>query len=86
MSQGLLITLTTAAVAVYTGGKGPLHIIVRNRGTGTGYLGGSDVTTNGYPATTADDPLALVLHAGESLYGTSTGAAVLQVLRFNATT
>ena len=84
--QGLLITLTTAATAVYTGGKGPLHIYVRSRGTGTAYLGGSDVTTVGFPLTTADDGIQLVLHAGESLYGTSTGAAVLQTLRYNATT
>jgi hypothetical protein len=86
--QGLIVTLTTTAVAL--AGTGDLHgnirVIVRNRGTGTAYLGGSDVTTAGFPLTTADNHVDLVLEMGDSLYGTSTGAAVAQVLRMNGTT
>jgi LysM repeat protein len=86
--QGLVATLTTGAVAL--AGTGDLHgnirVIVRNRGTGTAYLGGSDVTTNGFPLTTADPHVDVMVMVGETLYGTSTGAAVAQVLRMNETT
>lgn len=87
MAQGVLITLTTGAVVVAGSGvHGVMNIVVRNRGTGTGYLGGSDVTTAGFPMTTAEDWLPLTVMVGETLYGTSTGAAVLQTLRLNSTT
>lgn len=85
--QGLTLALTTNAVAVAGDGlHGVLRVHVRNRGTGTAYLGGSTVTTSGYGLTTADSPLNLTLVGGEALYGTSTGAAVLDVLRLNDTT
>lgn len=85
--QGLTVTLTTSAVSlVGASGHGVVKVIVRNRGTGTAYLGASDVTTNGFPLTTADPHVDLTLRPEESLYGTSTGAAVAQVLRMNETT
>lgn len=87
MPQGLTITLTTSATVVAGNGvHGVIRVKVYNSGTGTGYLGGSDVTTAGYPFTTAHLPQDIVLMAGETLYGTSTGAAVLSVLRLNETT
>jgi hypothetical protein len=86
--QGLTVTLTTSAVVL--AGSGDLHgnirVVVRNRGTGTAYLGGSDVTTDGFPLTTADNHVNLTLEMGDSLYGTSTGAAVAHVIRLNGTT
>jgi hypothetical protein len=85
--QGLTVTLTTSAVALAGNGlHGTLRVVVRNRGTGTAYLGGSDVTTAGFPLTTADNHIDIELPVGEALYGTSTGAAIAQVLRFGETT
>lgn len=86
--QGLTVTLTTTAVVLAGSGEahGNIQVIVRNRGTGTAYLGGADVTTNGFPLTTADPHVDLTLLVGESLYGTSTGAAIAQVLRMGETT
>ena len=86
--QGLIVTLTTSAVALAGDGSGHgnIRVIVRNRGAGTAYLGGSDVTTAGFPLTTADPHVDVTVMMGETLYGTSTGAAVAQVLRFNETT
>ena len=87
MPQGLLITLTTGATVVAGNGiHGVIRVKVYNSGAGTGYLGGSDVTTAGYPFTTAHLPQDLVVNPGETLYGTSTGAAVLSVLRMGETT
>jgi hypothetical protein len=87
--QGLTVTLTTSAVALAgTGeGHGILRVVIRNRGVGTAYLGGANVTTAaGFPLSTADPHLDLTLMVGETLYGTSTGAAVAHVLRMNETT
>ena len=87
--QGLTVTLTTSPVllAGSTGtGRGIIRVIVRNRGTGTAYLGASDVTTNGFPLTTADNHVDFNLQPWDTLYGTSTGAAVAQILRLNETT
>ena len=86
--QGTTVTLTTSAVALAGDGAahGNIRVIVRNRGTGTAYLGGSDVTTAGFPLTTADPHVDVTVMMGETLYGTSTGAAVAQVLRMNETT
>jgi hypothetical protein len=89
--QGTIVTLTTAATAIAgvsatEAPHGNIRVTVRNRGTGTAYLGGSDVTTGGFPLTTADDHVDLIVAVGESLYGTSTGAAVAQVLRSGGTT
>jgi hypothetical protein len=80
--QGLIVTLTTSAVSLAGNGiHGNIRVIVRNRGTGTAYLGGSDVTTAGFPLTTADPHIDLLVAPGEQLFGTSTGAALAQVLR-----
>ena len=86
--QGLTVTLTTAAVSLAGSGEthGNIRVIVRNRGTGTAYLGGSDVTTGGFPLSTADPDVNLVVQMGEQLYGTSTGAAIAHVLRSGDTT
>lgn len=86
--QGLTLALTTNALAVAGDASihGLIRVHVRNRGTGTAYLGGAAVTSSGYGLTTADNPLALTIVGGETLYGTSTGAAVLDVLRMNETT
>lgn len=87
--QGLSIALTTTPLAV--AGDSTLHglirVHVRNRGAGSAYLGGSGVTSSaGYVLSTADNPLAMTLFGGESLFATSTGAAILDVLRMNETT
>ena len=86
--QGLTVALTTAAVSLAGSGElhGNIRVIVRNRGTGTAYLGGADVTTNGFPLSTADPHVNVVVQMGEQLFGTSTGAAVAQILRMNETT
>ena len=88
--QGIQIALTTDAAAVALAGNGThgiLRVIVRNRGTGTAYLGSSGVTTSGYTLSSGDSPVSLVLYQTEILYGASTGAApVLDILRFNETT
>ena len=86
--QGLTVTLTTTPVSLAGSGElhGNIRVIVRNRGAGTAYLGGSDVTTGGFPLSTADPDVNLVVQMGEQLYGTSTGAAIAHVLRFNETT
>lgn len=86
--QGLTIALTTTILPVAGDATthGLIRVHVRNRGTGTAYLGGSAVTSSGYGLTTADNPMTLTLYGGETLYGTSTGAAVLDVLRMNETT
>lgn len=92
--QGLLITLTTSATLLAgstgtdpaTAVRGVIRVVVRNRGTGTGYLGGASVTTSGFPVTTSDSDLSLLLRQEDVLYGTSTGAAVAQILRMGETT
>jgi hypothetical protein len=86
--QGLTISLTTAALAVAGDATihGVIRVCVRNKGTGTAYLGSSGVTTSGYALTSADAPLCLTIQNSETLYGTSTGASVLDVLRMNETT
>jgi hypothetical protein len=87
MAQGLIATLTTSATLIAGGSlHGVLRVIVRNRGTGTAYLGGADVTTAGFPLTTADNHVDVTLLVGDALYGTSTGAAVAHILRFGETT
>ncbi len=87
--QGVTVTLssgTAVAIAGTGGAPGVLRVTVRNRGTGTAFLGGSSVTTGGYQLTTADSPLTIVLNVGEALYGVSTGTPALDVLRVNDTT
>lgn len=86
MPQGLTVTLTSAQAVAGDGQHGLIRVIVRTRGTGTAYLGGATVTTSGYPLTTGDAPLHLTLYQGETLYATSTGASILDILRLNETT
>jgi hypothetical protein len=91
--QGLTITLTTSPTLIAGsqssaafGAHGNLNVLIRNRGAASVYLGDAAVTTNGFPVTTADviDPIRLL--SGESLYGTSTAAIGISVLRFGETT
>lgn len=87
--QGVTVTLssgTPTAIAGAGGALGVLRVTVRNRGTGTAFLGSSSVTTAAYQLTTADSPLTITLNVGESLYGCSTGTPALDVLRVNDTT
>lgn len=76
---GTLIATASAGHRVY--------VKVLNRSTGTVYLGGTTAaTSSGYPLTTADVAFEATLVHDESLYGTSTGAASVHVLRFGDTT
>lgn len=84
--QGTVVTLTTSAVVAGDGLHGVIRVTLRNRGTGTVYLGGSDVTTAGFPLSTADEFVSLQLGVGETLYGTSTGAGSVGVIRTDGTT
>lgn len=91
--QGLTITLTTAPTPIagspsgtIFGSHGVLNVLIRNRGAGTVYLGDSAVTTNGFPVTTADIIDPIKLRPWDTLYGTSTGSIVINVLRMNETT
>lgn len=90
MAAGAQVTMTTdgAAVAIASSSIGPLRVTVRNRGTGTIYLGSSGVTTSAsYALSTEDSPLSVFLMGGEVLYGCSTGGAVVvEVLKTGATT
>lgn len=58
-----------------------VDVVLKNRSAGTIYLGGSSVTTSGYPLSTADDPLRMVLQPFDALYGTSTGSLAVAVLK-----
>lgn len=88
--QGIQIALTTNAAAVSLAGDGShgiLQVILRNRGTGTAYLGSSGVTSSGYTLSSGESVGPVKLYVGETLYGASTGTApVIDVLRFNETT
>ena len=83
MAQGAQITLTTSATTIAGSGiHGNMRVTVRTLGAGTAYLGGADVTTSlGLRLTSSDSHITLHVVAGETLYGTSTGASVLDVLR-----
>ena len=88
--QGVQVTLTTDLAAVALAGDGAhgiLRVVIRNRGTGTAYLGSSGVTSSGYTLSSGDSPLSLHLYQTEKLFAMSTGgAAVLDILRSNETT
>ena len=86
--QGTTVTLSsgTAVAVAGDGVHGTLRVTVRNRGTGSAFLGSSNVTTGGYQLSSGDNPLQLVVYGGETLYGCSTGTPVLDVLRHNDTT
>jgi hypothetical protein len=84
--QGLTVSLTTdATIIAGSGGQGILRVIVRNGASSSVYLGGSTVTTSGYPLSTGDS-LDLTLTPYDALYGTSTGTVTVDVLRMNETT
>ena len=88
--QGLTVTLTTdlAAVALAgVGSHGPIRVYVRNRGTGSAYLGGASVTSSGFLLSSGESLSGVELYQGNALYGASTGTApVLDILRMNDTT
>lgn len=86
--QGVLVTLSSGTPVVLAGDgiHGTIRVTLRNKGTGTAYLGSSSVTTSGYGFTTGDNPLQVTIYGGETLYGMSTGTPSLDVLRFNDTT
>ena len=88
--QGTQITMTTDGAATAIAGvsaHGNLQVTVRNRGTGTVYLGGVTVTSGGYQLSSADSPLDVDLYQGDALYGCSTGTApIVDVLRTKETT
>lgn len=86
--QGVTVTLSSGTPVVIAGDAvhGTIRVTVRNRGTGTAFLGSSAATTGSYQLSSADNPLALVLNVGEVLYGVSTGTPALDVLRLNDTT
>lgn len=92
--QGLNVTLSTSPTAV--AGElstdlsavrhGNLRVLLLNRGAATVYLGGSAVTTSGFPLTTSENAITVQVLLGETLYGTSTGSISLGVLRMGETT
>jgi hypothetical protein len=87
--QGAQVTLTTDLAAVLIAGSalGPLRVTVRNRGTGSAFLGSSGVTSVGFQLSSGETLQERLLMGGEYLYGCSTGAApVLDVLRSGDTT
>jgi hypothetical protein len=86
--EGLTVTLTTAPTLLAgSGSHGNIRVTVRNRGAGNVYLGGAAVTTAaGYQLSTGDTAHTVTIGPGESLYGTSTGSIVVDVLRVGDTT
>ena len=85
--QGLTVALTTNPTLIAgSSPHGNLCVIVRNRGAAAVYLGSSGVTTSGSQLSTGDPLLELWLQSWDALYGTSTGAIVVDVLRMNETT
>ncbi len=87
--QHLTVTLSTQPVSIAGSGSehGIIRVTVRNRGTGTAYLGSSGVTTGGgFPLTTAGEFVNLEMQPWDELYAVSTGAAILHALRANETT
>jgi hypothetical protein len=91
-AQSLVISCTsTPHVLVGSIGSSSYHGAIRCRLkalTGISYLGDSGVTTAGYPLTTGDGSIDLVVLVGETLWcASSSGAsATLGVLRLNETT
>ena len=88
--QSLIVATSSNPTAIANTAQpislGILRVHVRNRGTGSAYLGSSSVTTGGYQLTSADSPLPLTLMPYDALWAMSTGAAVLDVLRLGDTT
>jgi hypothetical protein len=85
--KGSTIALTTSALAV-AGRHGPrvIRVHVRKSWHGHGLSRGAPASRRAATADDGDNPLVVTLIGGETLYGTSTGAAVLDVLRMNETT
>lgn len=93
-AQGLILACSSTpqvvAGSIGSGGAA-IHGYIRVRlkmTAGTGYLGGSDVTTAGFPLTTADAAIEVPVVTGETLYvASSSGAsASLAILRMGETT
>jgi len=86
--QGLTVTLTTnpTPIAGVIPHAGTLRVYVRNRGAANVYLGSSGVTTSGFQLSTGDPAAGFRLQPPDALYGTSTGAIVVDVLRTGETT
>jgi hypothetical protein len=70
------------------GSHGILLVTLRNRGTGTAYLGGTSSISSGYALSSGDAALGpLKLYPTDELWAVSTGAApVLDVMRTAETT
>ncbi len=87
MARGVTVTLSSATPTAIagTGIHGVIRVTVRNRGTGTAFLGDTGVTTGSYQLTSGDTPLQLIVYPGEALYGCSTGTPALDVLQMNET-
>ncbi len=92
-AQGVVLgcSSTPSVIAGSTpsgGAHGYIRVRLKNLGTGTAYLGDSGVTTGGYPLSSGDTPLEIVLVAGESLYMASSSGVTpsVAVLRLNETT
>lgn len=83
--QGLTIAVTTGPTEIAASGHGLIRVTLTNRGGGSVYLGGSDVTTAGYALTTDAPPLGLTLLPYDALYGASTGSITINVLRSGET-
>jgi hypothetical protein len=69
------VTLTTDPTEIAATAAGEFgHVRVRNQAAGkTVYLGGSAVTTSGWPQSTGDPDFDIDLFPAEALYGCSTG-------------
>lgn len=92
-AQGLVLACSSTpqvvAGSIGTGGAA-IHGYIRVRlkmVAGTGYLGGSDVTTAGFPLTTADGSIEVPVLTGDTLYvASSSGAsASIGILRTGET-
>jgi hypothetical protein len=71
-----VVGLTTDPTLIASAEAGEFgHVRVRNRAAGkTIYLGGSAVTTSGWPQSTGDQDFEIDLFPLDALYGTSTEA------------
>jgi hypothetical protein len=80
---GTVVGITSSAVTCAAStGNGPMDVFVRFISTGPAYLGGSGVTSSGYPISTADhEPFTVRIMPGETLYVASTATVSLGVLK-----
>jgi hypothetical protein len=81
-SQVAMTASSQVTVASSTGLNGPADVLVKFYTTGPAYLGSSGVTSSGYALSTADhSPFSVRIMPGEVLYGYSTAAVTLSVLK-----